>query len=77
MGREKIPLGQTELFFLPCGVESLKQIRESTVIILTVQSVGSPQIGGREHLMTRSENPAMVGGHPWLTSDLNSRPATP
>lgn len=53
----------------------MREIRKSTVMVQMVQSLRSPQVDGREQLMTRSETPAMVEATPWLTSGLNPCPA--
>ena len=56
----------------------MRELRESIVMGQMVQSLGSPQVDGREQLMPRSESPAMVGGHPLahLPVGLNPSPAT-
>ena len=56
----------------------MREFREYIVMGQMVQSLGSPQVDGREQLMLRSESPAMVGSHPLahLPVGLNPSPAT-
>lgn len=42
----------------------IRELRECTVTGQMVQSLRSPQVDGREQLMTTSGLAAMVGGHP-------------
>lgn len=57
------------------GSMQMREIKKSTVMVQMVQSLRSPQVDGREQLMTRAETPAMVEATPWLTSGLNPCPA--
>ena len=51
------------------GSRLMRETREFTVIVQTVQSLGRPQVDGREQLKIISEISAMVGGQ-------SSNPAT-
>ena len=56
----------------------MRELRESIVMGQMVQSLGSPQVDGREQLMLRSESPAMIGSYPkpHCPVGLNPSPAT-
>lgn len=54
----------------------MREIRKSTVMDLMVLSLRSPEVDGREELITRSGTPTWLEATLWLTFVLNSSPTT-